>query len=483
MTAFRNISDKPIKAIVYTHNHADHIIGASSFIEDKNNPPDIWAHERIIKEMKRSFSTVNGATFTRAMRQFGVLLPESVNAGIGIKLKYGDPANNFGLVYPNKFVSKAVTDVTMAGIPVQIIHIPGETDDQIGVWIADRKIFLCADDVYRAFPNLYAIRGTPSRDLMQWVNSLDIMIELGPEYLIPSHTRPLQGKRYIKETLTAYRDAIQYIHDQTVRYINQGLTKEEIVDLVKLPPQLAAHPFLREFYGTVAWSVKGVFTSYIGWFSGDAVDLAPLTPKVKAEKMVRLVGANKLMDAAKAAYKEKDYQWALELSSHVLRANIDNTEARDIKIDALSSLGAKQISANGRNYYLTSAFEEASEINIKEKKIKIRENAIKVIPVAQIFNALPVRFKPEECSSMSEQLYFEFTDIDQHVVITIRNSIAIVTESPSSTYDVKVSLTETVFKEIISSRTRALTAYGIGELVVEGGLMKFRNIMGCFERD
>ncbi|XP_033754745.1 alkyl/aryl-sulfatase BDS1-like [Pecten maximus] len=483
MAAFRNISDKPIKAIVYTHNHADHTVGASSFIEDVNNPPDIWAHKKIMQEMKRAFSTVNGATYTRAMRQFGVLLPESVNAGIGLKLTYGGSSGGMGLVYPNKFVSKAVTDVTIAGIPVQIIHIPGETDDQIGVWIADRKIFLCADDVYRAFPNLYAIRGTPSRDLMQWVNSLDIMIELGPEYLIPSHTRPLQGKRYIRETLTAYRDAIQYVHDQTVRYINQGLTKEEIVELVKLPPHLAAHPFLREFYGTVAWSVKGVFTSYIGWFSGDAVELSPFTPKTKAEKMVRLVGANKLMDAAKAAYKDKDYQWALELSSHVLLTNRDNTEARDIKIDSLSSLGALQKSANGRNYYLTTAFEEASEINIKNQKSKLRENAIKIIPVSQIIHALPVRFKPEECSSMSEQLYFEFTDTNQHAVVTIRNSIAIVTESPSSTYDVKVSLTEAVFKEIISSRTRALTAYSVGELVVEGGLMKFRNIMGCFERD
>ncbi|XP_060073744.1 linear primary-alkylsulfatase-like [Ylistrum balloti] len=481
MAAFRNISDKPIKAIVYTHSHADHTIGASSFIEDVNNPPDIWAHKKVIPQMKRAFSTVNAATYTRSMRQFGALLPESVNAGIGLKLKYD--TNSFGLVYPNKFVSKAVTDVTMAGIPVQIIHIPGETDDQIGVWIADRKIFLCADDVYRAFPNLYAIRGTMSRDLMQWVNSLDIMIELGPEYLIPSHTRPLQGKRYIRETLIAYRDAIQYVHDQTVRYINQGFTKEEIVELVKLPPRLAAHPFLQEFYGTVAWSVKGVFTSYIGWFSGDAVDLTPFTRKTKAEKMVRLVGANKLLDSAKAAYKEKDYQWALELSSHVLHVNKDNTEARDIKIDSLSSLGAQQTSANGRNYYLTSAFEEASEIDLKKQRDILRVNAMKTFPVTQMLNALPVRFKPEECSSMSEKLYFEFTDTKQHVLVTIRNSIAIITNSPSSIYDVKVSLTEAVFKEIVSSRARALTAYSVGELVVEGGLMKFRNIMGCFERD
>ena len=168
-----------------------------------------------------------------------------------------------------------------------ILHIPGETDDQIGVWIPESRTLLCADDIYKAFPNLYAIRGTPSRDLMQWVDSLDLMLSYEADFLVPSHTRPIIGRENIKQILIVYRDAIQFIHDQTVRYINQGFTADEIVEKVKLPNNLATHPYLIEFYGTVAWSVKGVFTSYLGWFSGNPIDLQPLTLKNKSKRMMK----------------------------------------------------------------------------------------------------------------------------------------------------------------------------------------------------
>ena len=369
------------------------------------------------------------------------------------------------------------------GIPLQIVHIPGETDDQIGVWIPDRKTFLCADDIYRAFPNLYAIRGTPPRDLMQWVRSLDTMINFGADYLVPSHTQPLYGKRNIRDTLSNYRDAIQFVHDQTVRYINKGLTPEEIVEKVSLPKQLADHPFLREFYGTVEWSVKAVFTNYLGWFSGDPVDLTPLTRKNKADRMVRLVGINKMIDAAKSALNEGDLQWALELSSHVLHVNNDQNEAKDIKIEALALLGRNQISANGRNYYITGAFEEANEVILKGSNKRTREQAVQLLPIEYIIYALPGKFKPEDCAEKSDVIYFEFTDTDKHLILTIRNSIAIVAEGPVSKYDVKVTSSEKVFREIMSSGIRALTAYTSGELEVDGGPMAFRNIMSCFERE
>ena len=100
---------------------------------------------------------------------------------------------------------------------MKLVHIPGETDDQIGVYIPSMDAFLCADIIYKAFPNLYAIRGTPHRDLMQWVYSIDKIRRLKPEFLVPSHTRHVVGKDKVYTLLTEYRDAIQIVHDQTVR--------------------------------------------------------------------------------------------------------------------------------------------------------------------------------------------------------------------------------------------------------------------------
>ncbi|XP_062574263.1 linear primary-alkylsulfatase-like [Saccostrea cucullata] len=481
MAAFRNITKKPVAAIIYTHNHADHTYGAKAFIEKESSPPDIWAHESINKEFQRTFTT-NTAGYRRAMRQFGVFLPDAVNSGIGKMLKYGDGKSTLGLVFPNKFVHKRVTNLTLAGIEMSIVHIPGETDDQIGVWLPKQDAFLCADDMYKAFPNLYAIRGTPDRNLLQWVESIDTIIEYNPQFLVPSHTRPLVGKSNIQEVLTVYRDAIQYIHDQTLRYINMGMDPTDIANKVTLPKNLKEHPYLQEFYGTTEWSVRTVFTSYLGWFSGDAVDLSPLSKTEKADRMIKLVGVNKLLEQAREALRTKDFQWALELSTYVLITNPGHREATEIKLDSLTSLGSRQKSANGRNYYLTSAFEEASLIDTSVGLQKSRENGVKLLPINLIFRALQIRFKPEDCGHVRTSVYFSFKDSNTHISLTIRNGIAIVKNGACLQCDVVVTTTEKVFKDMIGSRIRSITAYGSGEIEIQGGAMNFRNIMSCFER-
>ena len=115
------------------------------------------------------------------------------------------------------------------------------------------------------------------RDTLQWVAALDTMLDLEPDHLVPQHTRPLEGRNKISETVTAYRDAIQYVHDQTVRYMNKGLSGREIAEIVRLPPHLRDHDYLIEYYGTVEWSVRAVFNGYMGWFSGTAVYLESIS--------------------------------------------------------------------------------------------------------------------------------------------------------------------------------------------------------------
>ncbi len=135
------------------------------------------------------------------------------------------------------------------------------------------------------------------------------MSALSPEFLVPSHTRPLRGEKKIYETLTNYRDAIQFVHDQTIRWMNRGLTPQEIVEKVKLPPHLARLPYLQEYYGTVEWSLRAVFDGYLGWFGGNATDLFPLPLKERAKRFARLAGGEKaLLAFARRGLKEKDYQ-------------------------------------------------------------------------------------------------------------------------------------------------------------------------------
>ena len=129
------------------------------------------------------------------------------------------------------------------------------------------------DNIYKTFPNLYTIRGTSHRDVTGWVESIDQMKKYNSEFLFPSHTLPIIGKNNIKDALNIYRDAIQYIHDQTIRLMNQGLYPDEIADQIQLPKNISDSPYLYEFYGTVRWSVKSIFNGYLGWFSGNPSEL------------------------------------------------------------------------------------------------------------------------------------------------------------------------------------------------------------------
>lgn len=365
-------------------------------------------------------------------------------------------------------------------MPIKIIHIPGETDDQIGVWVPDQKAFLCADDLYKAFPNLYAIRGTKSRALMQWAGSMDKMIALEPEYLVPSHTMPVIGRDTVMTLLTQYRDAIQYVHDQSVRLINHGYHPDEIANMVNLPAALQKNPYLRELYGTVKWSAKSVFIDYQGWFSGDPTELDPLTRGERADKMVELVGVEKLTEAAKEAMKSGEYQWALELSSHVLRNDPSHSEARNVKVEAIVELASRQTSSNGRNYLLTAAMEIATGLKFSTPKGD-KAVLINAFPVAYTLDAFSTIYKAEDCETKNQTVYFHFSDPDSHHHIQLRNGVAIVRHTVPKNWDMKLQATEQTWKDVAGGKRSAIVAIGAGDITVEGGSLGFKSFIDCFE--
>jgi glyoxylase-like metal-dependent hydrolase (beta-lactamase superfamily II) len=245
--ALRQHCSKPIVALIYTHFHQDHVGGANAYLEfaPPNGQCDIYAHDLTSTFLKRYLGKTGTVANIRALRQFGPKLPDSdfINSGIGPCLGFNEDTV-VSIPPPTITVSKELL-VDIEGIRVHILHAPGETDDQIVVFLPDKQVLCAADNIYKAFPNLYAIRGTPSRDAHQWASSLEMMRQLGAAYLVPSHTRPVVGRETINQLIATYRDAIMFVHDQTVRYMNKGFFLDDIVSRVVLPPHLISHPYLQ----------------------------------------------------------------------------------------------------------------------------------------------------------------------------------------------------------------------------------------------
>jgi len=486
--AFSEISSKPIVGIVLTHFHADHSSGTQAFLDDAENDIDIYAHETFPKYFSQVMDVRSKITFKRAVRQFGTEIPDDVkeNAGIGLNLKL-DGSSTTSYIFPTK-TFKDKMDICLAGVDLELIHAPGETNDQIIVWYKAKEILFPADNIYKAFPNLYAIRGCMHRDTLQWVAALDIMIKLKPEILVPQHTRPLHGGETILDTLVSYRDAIQYVHDQTVRFMNKGLTAQEIADIVELPPHLINHPYLIEYYGTVEWSVKAVYHGYIGWFSGRPADLHPMPRTQEAALYLELAGGpERVLEAAEKAAASSNFQWALQLTDLILDAGQQTEEdigfAKDLRSTALVELAGTEVSAPGMNWYLTE------DLVMKGLKIVPSQRAmsqrIMKGSVRSLFDLLTCMLDAEATENTILNTLFKFTDSDTAIAVTIRRGIAIVNDKQEDIDlikpDITVTTTETVWRQIVAKEKSALAAAATGSIKVEPGIAKLAEFFANFD--
>ena len=254
-------------------------------------------------------------------------------------------------------------EIVIAGIRVQLVAAPGETDDQLYVWLPDRKVVFSGDNCYNAFPNLYAIRGQ-YRDVKEWGESVAEMSRLGAHVLVPGHTRPTTDPAATQEKLKDYSAAILSVYEQTIAGINRGMTPDQLVQTVRLPAELAEKSYLKEFYGAVPWAVRSIFTGHLGWFDGNPTNLFPLYPDQEAERFAELAGGmDKLVEHAQKAVDQGDYQWACQLADRVMAGGAAvSGEGRRLKIAALRGLSQQQINAPAMNYYLSCAIElEADE--------------------------------------------------------------------------------------------------------------------------
>ena len=476
--AFELITKKPVKAIIYTHNHADHVFGASVFADNPAIP--VYAHESTSGYIDRVVSTLRPILTRRSMRMFGTFLDDAglVNAGIGARLNLNSDSV-IGVVRPTITFADELTD-EIAGIRFQLRHAPGETDDQIFVWLPDKKVLLPGDNIYKTFPNLYTIRGTSFRDPADWVKSLDRMRELHPEYLVPCHTGPVTDADNIYRILTDYRDGIAFVHDQTIRGMNMGLTPDELAETIQLPPHLANSPYLQEFYGTVAWSVKSIFDGNLGWFDGNPSRLFPLPPLKHAREMSNLAGGDdKLLVKAEKAFQDKNFQWALELTDHLMRLNPKNRTAAALRVKALTALGERQANPNARHYYLTCAAELGQGLKIHQQGKPTME-MVHSLPMSRFFDALAVNLDPEKSANVEETVQFVFPDSDETYFVQIRRGVAEIQPRMAKNPGITATVDSKIFKEMLGKLRNPVTTIAT-EFDIKGSKVGFLKFMAMFD--
>jgi alkyl sulfatase BDS1-like metallo-beta-lactamase superfamily hydrolase len=358
LSEFRKITDKPVSGIVLTHGHGDHTGGVGVFAT-AGEDVQIWTREGFNQEDR----TLAGAGLTiqraRGARQGGFLLAPDQRINNGVAKAYfpkrGGEVFAAVDIKPTHSLNRARERVQMAGVEIDLVAATGEAYDELYVWYGKERVLFAGDNFYKSWPNLYAIRGTPYRDVLAWINSLTLMIEEDPKHLVGGHTRPIIGQEQTTTTLTNYRDAIQSIFDQTIDGMNRGLTPDELVETVKLPEEYAQLDYLREYYGNIEWGVRAIFSGYLGWFDGNPSNLFPLPAREEADRIAALAGgADILLEQAKTSLTESP-QWTAQLCDYLLALEYRLNDVKQLKADALERIGRDLLTATGRNYYFTVA--------------------------------------------------------------------------------------------------------------------------------
>ncbi len=365
----------PIVAIVISHAHVDHYGGIEGLISaedaaDPSLPLDqqiasgktaIIVPQGFVDAVMKENVFVGNAMKRRATYQYGSFLPYNEQGRLSVGIGLTVPQSGTGYIAPTFEITEELAEVEIDGVKAVFQLTPGtESPAEMNTYFPEKKALWMAENCTGTMHNLYTLRGAEVRDANDWARYITEAQTLfaDAEVVFQSHNWPHWGRDVVNEYLTNTAAVYKFMHDQTLLYINEGYTADEIAEMIHLPEALEKVWYTRQYYGTLKHNVKAVYQKYMGWYDANPVNLDALEPTEYAKKLVEYLGdADKVLEMARADYAKGEYQWVAEITNALVFADPTNQDARYLCADALEQLGYQAESGAWRNAYLVAALE------------------------------------------------------------------------------------------------------------------------------
>jgi alkyl sulfatase BDS1-like metallo-beta-lactamase superfamily hydrolase len=486
-----HVEKLPTTAVIFTHSHADHfggILGVTTKAEVDAGRCQIVAPIGFLHETVGENVIAGPAMGRRATYQFGPMLPPGPTGHVDCGLGTGVPMGPPGLLAPTIDITFTGEELVLDGVRV-IFQLTPETEApaEMNFFFPDHGWLCMAENCSQTMHNLVPIRGALVRNALSWSKYINESIELFAEktkVLFTSHNWPTWGTSDVREFLILQRDLYKWMHDQTMRHANHGMTAVEIANMLQLPEEFQAHEHTRGFYGDLVHNVKAVYQRYLSWYDGNPANLNKLPPAEVGKRYVDLAGGiDSLLASARKSFDAGDYRWVAELVNHAVFAYPSNTDARNLQADVLEQLGYQAESSTFRNAYLMGAQELRNGPPPPAATHVRARSMIRAMTVEQVFDVLSVRVMSEKIGGLSHCVNWTFTDMvgtpDHQWVLGLSNrTMYSIQGRHDAAAQATITISRELLLEIIAQVTTFMDELSAGTVTIEGDAAALLNIFG-----
>ena len=474
-------------AVIISHSHIDHFGGIQNVIgrSDDHDLP-IITPSGFLYEATSENILAGPAMTRRAAYMMGLELETSVfghvDSGLGKRVISGSTS----IAKPNIEISKSEEALIIDGINFIFFNMPeSEAPAELTFYLPEKRVFCGAEIVSRTMHNVLTLRGAKVRDAFKWSEYIAFIIERLPdvETLFISHHWPTWGHNEIVQQLEEQQDLYRFIHDQTLRLANKGLTPREIAEELRLPPNLARAAHVQGYYGTLSHNAKAVYQYYFGWYDGNPAHLHQLPSVDSAPRYVSLMGGpDAVLDHAEEAVRNGEYRWAAELLNHLIFSASASSKASDLLAYAYTQMGYQSQSGVWRDIFLSAAQELRQGNNYSRNDIDLAAEFIKEISLDSFLQSMTVNIDPDKASGKTIKIKVDFIDKGRTFLLFTRNSVLHFHEiDGSESADATVRLTHQLFIDMLIGKAGIKQTIFSDDLSFEGSivaLLKFFSLFG-----